>query len=513
MSRDFALVPTTYPTGAPLRWGSYTRISDDPFDVQRGVKRQGEDNAKAISARKGELVKEYRENDTSAWKKKRLTRQDPDGHEYAIYRVIRPRWHEALRDLRNGVIDALMVWDIDRLARDPRDLEDAIEVVQYYGKRVEGPTPGQIDLTTDSGITMARVLTAMNNKSSADTARRVKRAHREGAEKGYTPGGRRPFGYGPPAKDGGKVDVNKLHPEEAKYARKAAQRLVAGQPLGAVARYLNEQGMRTTVGNLWDSGALRQYFYKAYRLIGVRALRNVIVYNENGEPVRGKWTPLLDEKTFYEIQEILENNRAKQRQRQGRPGSRLFLLTGLMRCAECGGCMTGNTSQNGRTHNYVCRGRKQGFNHTLSITGNEEFEQTIIDLVAEKIRLEDLEVPEAVSWDGEERLREVRAEIKETLAALKAERITAGRAMAMIDILETQEKELAAQEKIHTTRVSRSRIAKTDEATFRNAPVGRQREVIGEYINFILVDRPTKANTGRRGGLDLDRIKIEWLED
>src|SRR5690606_3225409 len=90
----------------------------------------------------------YEENDTSAYKKKRLVRTDEHGNRYLVYRVIRPVWQRMLADLRSGVIDAAVVVDIDRLARDLRDLEDAIEIAQYYGRRFEGLT-GSLDLNTD----------------------------------------------------------------------------------------------------------------------------------------------------------------------------------------------------------------------------------------------------------------------------------------------------------------------------------------------------------------------------
>jgi hypothetical protein len=44
----------------------------------------------------------YEENDTSAYKKKRLTMTDGQGNRYFVWRVIRPRWQSMLTALRNG---------------------------------------------------------------------------------------------------------------------------------------------------------------------------------------------------------------------------------------------------------------------------------------------------------------------------------------------------------------------------------------------------------------------------
>jgi site-specific DNA recombinase len=54
----------------------------------------------------------YEENDTSAYKKRRVVL--PDGT--VVWRVIRPVWQRMLADLRTGVIQAAWVADLDRLA-------------------------------------------------------------------------------------------------------------------------------------------------------------------------------------------------------------------------------------------------------------------------------------------------------------------------------------------------------------------------------------------------------------
>src|SRR4051794_10608359 len=113
---------------------TYSRISEDPNDLRRGVTRQAADTREVVEARGATLGVEQVENDTSAFKKRKVQVTDASGYSYAGYRVIRPVWHAALQRLREGKADGLVVYDLDRLARDPRDLEDAIEVVEHYGK-------------------------------------------------------------------------------------------------------------------------------------------------------------------------------------------------------------------------------------------------------------------------------------------------------------------------------------------------------------------------------------------
>ena len=202
----------------------YLRISDDRLEEYRGVRRQATDTINYVLARGTASVTIYEENDNSAFKKKRITVTDEQGNQYFAWRVIRPRWQAMLAALRSGVCTAACVYDLDRLARDNRDLEDAIELAEHYHRLFDGTT-GSLDLNTDGGRAMARVLTAMNNKSSADTSRRQKRKHRELAEEGQPVGPRRPFGW--------KADKRTLEPAEAAEVRDAIAKIVAGcQPDG-----------------------------------------------------------------------------------------------------------------------------------------------------------------------------------------------------------------------------------------------------------------------------------------
>jgi site-specific DNA recombinase len=76
-----------------------------------------------------------------------------------VYRVIRPVYEGALQDLKRGVapngepLDGLIVYDLDRLTRDNRHLEDAIDVVEHCGKLITDINLA-LDLFSDMGAAM-----------------------------------------------------------------------------------------------------------------------------------------------------------------------------------------------------------------------------------------------------------------------------------------------------------------------------------------------------------------------
>ena len=191
------------------------------------------------------VVEVFRENDTSAFKQRTIVL--PSGEK--VRRVVRPRFRAMLQSLANGGGDAMVAYDLDRAVRDPRDLEDLIDAKVLYGFGVHSTT-GNLRLDTDSDIAMARVLVAMANKSSADTARRVARASRQQAVEGRWHGGRAPYGY--------RMADSTLYivPERAALVREAARRVLAGESLYLISRVWNERGERTAHDTAWTERAL-----------------------------------------------------------------------------------------------------------------------------------------------------------------------------------------------------------------------------------------------------------------
>ncbi|KUJ65565.1 hypothetical protein ACZ90_46490 [Streptomyces albus subsp. albus] len=165
----------------PRRPGAYLRISSDRFGLEAGVDRQLEDAEDTRGRlRWGPFTKVYRENDTSAFKKRKVVRSDGS----IDWMVVRPQFRQLLADLASGVIDGVIFYDLDRLVRQPRDLEDLIDIVEYVQRPVLGATGSRMNLINDSDRHMARMMCVMALKSSEDTARRVARMRLATAQEG-----------------------------------------------------------------------------------------------------------------------------------------------------------------------------------------------------------------------------------------------------------------------------------------------------------------------------------------
>src|SRR4051812_45827223 len=111
-----------------MKVGCYVRISEDPDDTQAGVDRQWKDTSALAQLRGWEPVR-YRENNTSAYKRN----------------VTRPVFEQMLADLSSGALGGIVVYDLDRLARQPRDLERCIDLYDTIRGLVFAAVTGDIN--------------------------------------------------------------------------------------------------------------------------------------------------------------------------------------------------------------------------------------------------------------------------------------------------------------------------------------------------------------------------------
>lgn len=162
--------------------------------------------------------------------------------------VVRDGFEELLSDLEAGVIEGIVCYNLDRFARRVRDLERAITI--YDRARQEGRTlyfataEGDINLASNDGLTLARVMVAFANKASRDTARRVRAKREDSRNRGCLVGGQRSFGWSWQYDDAGKRTAHVLVPAEAEAIRWAAHGLTDGSLTWRdVVRTWNEQGL------------------------------------------------------------------------------------------------------------------------------------------------------------------------------------------------------------------------------------------------------------------------------
>lgn len=365
------------------------RISDDKANDQLGIARQ-EDDCRDLARRLGwEVAEVVPENDTSAFKRKRI--QLPDGT--TALRTVRPGFRRVLDLLASGDADGMIAYDLDRACRDPRDLEDLIDVVEEKRVPVMSVT-GSLRLANDAEVTMARVMVAVANKSSRDTARRVARKHEELAAEGK-PGGGGFRGYG--------YDRSNLAivPEEAEIVREIARRILADDSLNAIAADLQARAVPTVTGAPWNSRSVKSVVTKP-RVAGLRAHRGEVV----GEAV---WPAILDRDTWEDVCARLAGrvrNVDLTLQRW---------LTGVLVCSQCERPMVGWQGNGGQR--YWCATPRGGCGK-IAVKADvveAEVERQVLELLSLPRVLEQLRTAATAETTDEARrsLAEDEAQLKE----------------------------------------------------------------------------------------------------
>lgn len=342
----------------PQRAILLVRISDDRGGEGLGVARQ-EVDGRELAARLGWTIDEVIvENDTSAFKRKRVRLLDGT----TALRVVRPGFRRSLDQLSSGRSDGLLAYDLDRVCRDPRDLEDLIDVVEQTRVPVTSVS-GSLRLANDADITMARVMVAVANKASRDTSRRVARKHEELAKEGkYGGGGRRAFGY--------ERDGLTIREDEAEAIREMTRIMLDGGTLMAATRYLEESGIRPPYAETWNSRSVKSTL-SGPRIAGLRQFRGEVA----GDAV---WPAIIDRETWDELQVKLTARSAV-----GTGGNALrYWLTGVLHCGLCGRAMVSWQGNNGVR--YWCASPRGGCGKIAikATLAEAEIERQVLDYLA-----------------------------------------------------------------------------------------------------------------------------------
>lgn len=443
----------------PTRAVLLVRISDDKAGDAQGVGRQ-ESDGRALADRLGWQVAEVIvENDTSAYKRRRV--KLPDGT--TALRTVRPGFRAALDKLASGERDGLLAYDLDRVARDPRDLEDLIDIVESRKPYIPvASVTGSLRLDDDSGIAMARVMVAIANKSSRDTARRVTRKHEALAAEGKPPGGGY-RGYGFTAAGHEPIE------EEAEILREIAARILGdwdgwtpeqrarvdpelGESLISIAADLRRRNVPTVTGALWADRSVRSVISKP-SVAGLREYRGEVV----GKAV---WPAIVPEDRWEEVRARLAGRHRSVDVRLQR------WLTGVLRCSRCGRMLHGWQGNNGPR--YWCAKPREGCGKIAvkAAFAEDEVERQILELLGQPEVLRRLRTVADTEVTDEARaeLAADEEQLKELAGAYARRQVTFPEYREARGIIEQRIKESRALLTARAPRVLRRLLASEDVA-------------------------------------------------
>lgn len=456
-----------------MRAAVYLRQSEDRDGNQLAIDRQ-RDDCHRLCRDRGWIPVDYTDNDTSAVGPKRK----------------RPAWDQMLTDIEAGVIQALVCWDLDRLYREPSDLEKLIPLADQMRIPMATVT-GDVDLSTDNGRLFARIKGAVAKAETERRSTRQKRKYLQLAEAGDPWSSKRPFGY---QRDG------ELVPEEAAVLREAYQMVLSGQTnLSSICRDWDARGITTTGGGMWTHPTLLRGILVNPRYAGLRTYHGDII----GE---GKWEPVVERDVWQAVVDILTSPE----RRAGHGGGRKYLLSGIALCGYCvaqGGPRTiGSGSGDPARPQYRCRACFKVMRQQQRTDGHVQ------DLIVARLsmpdaagllvnqRRPDLEALRTEAATLRARMESLTEDFVDGLLSREQLRVGVERAKSRLSRIEA---EMADSAKSHLFQG----IIGEDAPMFLSCSLDRRRAVLDALMKVTLLP------AAKRGVWSADDIRIDWRSD
>lgn len=311
------------------------------------VSRQREDCERLARERGWTIVEVYEDNSLSA--------SNP--------RTRRPAYDRMVDDFAVGRFTAIVCWDLDRLTRQPRQLEDWIDAAEKCDLRLVTAN-GEADLTTDGGRMYARIKAAVARAEIERKGARQRRAAEQRAKAGMPAGGARPMGY---------TLAGELVLDEAAIVRELFDGFLHGESLKGLVRDLTARAVPTRRGRPWSTASVHTILSNP-RYAGLATYRGI----ETGRP--GRWAAIVPVEQFRIVQSRLSE--PGRRTQQGT--DRKHLGSSLYRCWLCDGLLVScsGTSYRCRQTGHVSRRQRAVDRFVLDVVRARLATPEIVSLMA-----------------------------------------------------------------------------------------------------------------------------------
>ena len=209
----------------------------------------------------------------------------------------RPQFQEMLKDMKEGKLNYIVAYKLDRITRSVRDLEELISVLEQYNCFLLCDRD-DVNTSTANGRFFVRMLTVLSQLEIEIVSERTKFGLNGAIKSGHIPG-QRPFGY-KSAEDKRMIIDNATRP----YVKKIFDMYLEGKSFQQIANYFKENDIYpkknwkdTTIQKIIDN-KIYMGDYEQYKRIGKQENLEPIVYMNVVEPIisRAKWEECQSQK-------------------------------------------------------------------------------------------------------------------------------------------------------------------------------------------------------------------------
>ena len=261
----------------------------------------------------------------------------------------RPALQEMIKDVKEGKLDKVVVYKLDRLSRSQLDTLYLIEKVFLVNNTDFVSMSENFDTSTPFGRAMIGILAVFAQLEREQIRERMSMGKEARAKEGKWNGGStEPIGYD--------YDTTKdlliVNDYEAMQIKELCELFLKGTPLRSIETIFHDKGYKQKHGT-WTPKTMR------------RVMRNKIYLgyiHYNDEYYKAEHTPILDEDTYNKVNRLLDQRAEHYKNTGVKAGAQTTYLGGLILCKNCGGKYHKTsypTRYNTYTYWYTCYSRSK----------------------------------------------------------------------------------------------------------------------------------------------------------
>ena len=291
----------------------------------------------------------------------------------------RPEFQRMIRDSAKGLFDLVIVWKLDRFARNRYDASHYKNALRENGVKLVSAK--ETISEGSEGIILESVLEGYAEYYSVDLAEKVNRGMEGNAYKCMTNGSITPMGYYVDEDQHLQIDEKK-----APFVREIFLRFAAGESLKSIVENMNARGVGIAIKG-------RHGRSKPHEIaLTYNSVRHILMnrkylgeYRFNGYVVENGIPAIIEKEIFDKAQKRFEVNK---RAPAAHKAEEEYMLTTKLFCGKCGAMMIGESGmgKSGKVyHYYKCARAKRGRKCDKKAIGKEVIENAVVNALIKKI--------------------------------------------------------------------------------------------------------------------------------
>ena len=335
----------------------------------------------------------------------------------------RPQFQQMIKDSEKGLFDIILVWKLDRFARNRYD--SATYKARLRRNGVSVISVMENISTSPEGILVESLLEGMAEYYSAELAQKIKRGMRESAYKCKVTGAL-PIGY--------KADADKniiIDEERAPLVVEIFELYASGHRVYEIVDLLNKRGLTTQKGQPFNKNSF-------HHILSNPRYTGKYIYGEHVVP--DAIPRIISDELYEKVQSMLKKNKRTSARYKAHEE---YLLSTKLFCGHCKSMMIGDTgtSKNGAVYSYYkCASKKRHTNNCTKRSVKKDYIENLvveniynnilcndelIDRIAEKaVELQNSEQPNGILTALQAELESTRSSLNNLVAAIESGIVT-----------------------------------------------------------------------------------------